>query len=121
MYECDLKAIVGLKMFKKCEEYIDTAKEIRHNKVLQQQVSKCERLMENNSAKKSSHSKQEHSGRYMYDQSSPLPGHSNNNQRKKWVINLSCTPLTPTPSIITEFVLFLRKFQSYIHIYGWTR
>ena len=35
MYECDLKVIVGLEMFKKCEEYIETAKETRHNKVLQ--------------------------------------------------------------------------------------
>ena len=35
MYECDLKVIVGLEMFKKCEEYIETAKEPRHNKVLQ--------------------------------------------------------------------------------------
>ena len=35
MYECDLKVIVGLEMFKKREEYIETAEEIRHNKVLQ--------------------------------------------------------------------------------------
>ena len=35
MYKCDLKYIVGLEMFKVCEEYIDTAKEVRHTKVLQ--------------------------------------------------------------------------------------
>ena len=35
MYECDLKVIVGLEMFKECKENIETAKEIRHNKVLQ--------------------------------------------------------------------------------------
>ena len=63
MYECDLKVIVGLEMFKKCKEYIDTAKEIRHSKVLQWQVSKVERLMEKNSAASSGHSKQEHSHR----------------------------------------------------------
>ena len=35
MYECDFKCIVGLEMFKECEEYIESAKEVRHNKVLQ--------------------------------------------------------------------------------------
>ena len=32
----------------------------------------------------------------MYDQSSPLQDYSDINQRNKWVINLSSTPLTPT-------------------------
>ena len=35
IYECDLKCVVGLEMFKECEEYIEPAKEVRHNKVLQ--------------------------------------------------------------------------------------
>ena len=34
MYECDLKSIVSIEIYKVCEEYIETAKETRHNKVL---------------------------------------------------------------------------------------
>ena len=99
MYKCDLKGIVGVEMYKKCEEYIETAKETRHNKVLQRQVSKFERLIDKNSAESSGHSKKCHSSRYMY-QSEPLQHHSNINQRKKWVINLSDIPLTPTQEVL---------------------
>ena len=49
---------------------------------------------------KSGCSKQNHSDRYMYDQSSPLQDYSDINQRKKWVINLSITPLTPTQEVL---------------------
>ena len=81
-------------MFKGCEEYINTAK------VLQQQVSQFERLIEKNSAKRSGCSKQEHDGRYMYDCSNPFQDHQNINQNKKWGINLSSTPLTPTQEVL---------------------
>ena len=36
----------------------------------------------------------------MYDQSNPLQDHSNTNQRKKWIKNLSSTPLTPTQEVL---------------------
>ena len=82
MYECELKGIVSIEIYKECKEYIETAKETRHNKVLQRQFSKFERLIEKNSAKRSGHSKQCHGSRYMY-QSEPLQKHSNVNQGKK--------------------------------------
>ena len=53
-----------------------------------------------NSAEKSGCSKQDHISRYMYDQSNPLQDHSNTNQRKKWVKNLSSTPLIPTQEVL---------------------
>ena len=66
MYECELKGTVSIEIYKKCEKYIENAKETRCNKVLQRQVSKYERLVEKNSAKKSGQSKQCHSGIYMH-------------------------------------------------------
>ena len=65
------------------------------------------RLVEKNSAEKSGCSKQchsgiyMHSGRYMYQQD-PEVQHDQNtiNQRKKWVINLSDVPLTPTQEVV---------------------
>ena len=69
-------------------------------KVLQQQVSKFERLIEKNSAKRSSCSKQEHSGRYMYDLSNPFEYNQHSNQNKKCVINLSSIPPTPTQVVL---------------------
>ena len=73
-----------MEIYKECEEYIENAKETKHNKVLQRQVSRFERLIEKNSAKKSGHSKQCHSGRYMYQQEpEPLQQHPNIDQRKK--------------------------------------
>ena len=56
MYEDNIKTILGPAMFKHCEKYINTAKHNRHLKMLQQQVSKFERLVQKYSAKKSSHS-----------------------------------------------------------------
>ena len=107
MYECELKGTVSIEIYKECEKYIENAKETRHNKVLQRQVSKCERLSEKNSAKKSGHSKQchssiyMHSGRYMYQQEPELQhGQNTINQKKKWVINLSDVPLTPTGEVV---------------------
>ena len=55
MYENNLNTIVHPGMIKECEDYTDAAKTVRHLKVLQQQVSKFERLIEKNSAKRSSH------------------------------------------------------------------
>ena len=52
MYECELKGTVSIEVYKECEKYIEYAKEIWHNKVLQRQVSKFKRLIEKNSAKK---------------------------------------------------------------------
>ena len=66
MYECELKDTVSQEIYRKCGKYIEYAKEIRHNKVLQRQVSKFERLVQKNSAKRSGHSKQCHSGIYMH-------------------------------------------------------
>ena len=74
MYECELKGTVSIEIYKECEEYVENAKETRHNKVLQRQISKFKRLSEKNSDKKGGHSKQchssiyMHSGRYMYQQ-----------------------------------------------------
>ena len=103
MYECELKGTVSIEIYKECENFIEYAKEIRHNKVLWRQVSKFKRLSEKNSAKKSGHSKQchsgiyMHSGRYMYQQEPELQHDQNTiNQKKKWVINLSDVPITPT-------------------------
>ena len=39
MYECELKGTVSIEIYKECEKYIEHAKETRHNKVLQRQVS----------------------------------------------------------------------------------
>ena len=103
MYECELKGIASIGIYKECEKYIEYAKETRHNKALQRQVSKFERLSEKNSAKKSGHSKQchrgmyLHSGRYMYQQE---PDQNTINQQKKWVINLSDVPLTPAQEAV---------------------
>ena len=66
MYENELKDTVSKEIYQECEVYIENAKETRHNKVLQRQVSKFERLIQKNSAEKSGHSKQCHSGMYMY-------------------------------------------------------
>ena len=46
MYECELKGTVSQEIYRECEKYIEYAKEIRHNKVLQRQVSKFERLVQ---------------------------------------------------------------------------
>ena len=51
----ELKGTVSIEIYKECEKYIEHAKETRHNKVLQRQVSKFKRLYEKNSAKKSGH------------------------------------------------------------------
>ena len=100
-----------------CGKYIKYVKEIRHNKVLQRQVSKFERLVQKNCAKRSGHSKQchssiymhhsryMHSGRYMYQQDTDTDPDAEtdlefSNQRKKWVINLSDVPLTPTQEVV---------------------
>ena len=103
MYECELKGIVSTEIYKECEKYIENAKETSHNKLLQRQVSKFERVTMKNSAEKSGCSKQchsgiyMHSGRYMYQQDLELQhGQNTINQKKKWVINLSDVPLTPT-------------------------
>ena len=118
MYEVELKGTVSKEIYQECEIYIENAKETRHNKVLQRQVSKFERLIQKDSAKKSGHSKQCHSGMYMYRHSSdsgrymyqqdtdtnqvhrpdqdPDPDlHPDQDQKKKWVINLSDVPLSP--------------------------
>ena len=101
MYECELKGTVSIEIYKECEKYIEYAKEISQNKVLQRQASKFKRLSEKNNAKKSGHSKQchsstyMHSSRYMYQQE-PEPQHDQNTIKKKWVINLPDVPLTPT-------------------------
>ena len=106
MYDCELKGIVSIEIYKECEKYIDNAKETRHNKVLQRQVSKFERLSEKNSAEKSGCSKQCHSGiymhrgRYMYQQEPELQHQNTINQKKKCVINLSDVPLTPTEEAV---------------------
>ena len=107
MYENELKGTVSKEILKECEDYIEYAKEIRHNKTLQRQVSKFERLIQKNSAKKGGHSKQCHSGMYMYSSNSgrymyqqgtdqePDQDEYTTNHKKKWVINLSDVPLTP--------------------------
>ena len=110
MYECELKGTVSKEIYKECEEYMEYAKEIRHNKVLQRQVSKFERLLQEISADRSGHSKQCHSGnymhssRYMYQQDPDTdPDHKDgytSNQRKKWVINHSDVPLTATEEVV---------------------
>ena len=66
MYENELKGIISKEIYQECKVYIENDKETRHNKVLQRQVSKFERLIQENSAKKSGCSKQCHSGMYMY-------------------------------------------------------
>ena len=127
MHENELNGTVSKEIYQECEVYIENAKETRHNKVLQRQVSKFQRLIQKNSAKKSGHSKQCHSGiymymhsgnssRYMYQQDTdtnqvhnsrsvqdPDPDPDSHpdqdqdkDQKKKWVINLSDVPLTPT-------------------------
>ena len=122
MYENELKGTVSNEMYKECEKYIEYAKETRHNKVLQRQVSKFERSTqknEKNSAERSGCSKQchsgiyRHSGIYMYQQDTdtdidpeyqntriPYQNIDTNNQRKKWVINLSDVCLTPTQEAV---------------------
>ena len=123
MYECELKGIVGIEIYKECEKYIENAKGTRHNIVLQRQVSKFERLSEKNSAKESGHSKQCHSGiymhnsRYMYQQEPELQNGQNTiNQKTKWVINLSDVSFTPTQEAVAvtpknlpilEYITFL--------------
>ena len=106
MYECEQKGTVSIEIYKECEEYMENAKETRHKKVLQRQVSNFDRLVEKNSAKKSGHSKQCHSGiymnsgRYMYQQGPDQNDQNTINQKKKWVISLSDVPLTPTQKAV---------------------
>ena len=93
MYECELKVTVSKEIYKECKKYMEYARETRHNKVLQRQVSKFERLIQKNNVKRSDHSKQCHSGnymhssRYMYQQDPDTdPDHIDEyttNQRKK--------------------------------------
>ena len=122
MYENELNGTVSKGIYKECEDYIEYAKETRHNKVLQRQVSKFERLIQKISAEKSGHSKQCHSSMYMYSGNSSRYMHQqqdtdtdtdqdrdtnqvhdsdpDQDQKKKWVINLSDVPLTPTQEAV---------------------
>ena len=111
MYENELKGTVSKEIYQECGVYIENAKETRHNKVLQRQVSKFERLIQKNSAKKSGCSKQCHSGmymymysgnssRYMYQQDTDTNKVQDQDQKKKWVINLLDVPLTPTQEAV---------------------
>ena len=109
IYENELKGTVSKEIYQECEDYIEYGKETRHNKVLQRQVSKFERLIQKNSAEKSGCSKQHHSGMYMYSGNSSRYMYQqqdtdtnqvqdpdlDQDQKKKWVINLSDVPLTP--------------------------
>ena len=52
MYECELKGTVCIEIYKECEECMENAKKTRHNKVLQRQVSKFERLVEKKQCQK---------------------------------------------------------------------
>ena len=83
MYENNLNTIVGPGMFKQCEDYINTSKEVRNFTVLQQQVSKFERLIERSSAKRSGYSKQDHTCGYMYDHSNQCHQDSMNQNKNK--------------------------------------
>ena len=118
MYENELIGTVSNEMYKECEDYIEYAKETRHNKVLQRQVSKFERLIQKNSVKKSGCSKQCHSRMYMYSSNSSrymyqqqdTDTDQDTNQvpdpdqdpdlKKKSGINLSDVPLTPTQETV---------------------
>ena len=76
MHDINLKTILGPVMFIHCENCINTGKEVRHLKVLQWQVSKFERLVRRySSSERSGHSRQDHSGRYIYGYSNPYQYH----------------------------------------------
>ena len=86
MYEKQLREILqdDQIMWNACKEEVLKRKEVRHQKVLKRQISKFERLIQEQK-------KQEQGGRSNIDDCTNLGQEKIN---KKWVINLSSIPLT---------------------------
>ena len=90
MYENQLKQLISQEMWDLCMAEIHRVKELSHVKVMNRQISKFEKLLQQNNCKdQCGHSKHDQNGWSNQDGleiTTIVP--------KKWVINLSSTPPT---------------------------
>ena len=91
MYENWLTHLISQEMYELCMAEIDRVKELRHVKMMNRQMSKFEKLLQQKNFKdQSGHSK--HCIQNGYSSQEHLE--TIESTQKKWVINLSNTPLT---------------------------
>ena len=91
MYQSELKELIDQEMWNASIAEIERRKELRHRRVMERQISKFNRLFGEKIHKdQGGHSKQQ-SDHSTSNQQGP---EMNNTIQKKWVINLSSSPLT---------------------------
>ena len=89
MYQNELKDLINQEMWNACVAEIERVKELRHRTVMEGQISKFNKLLLGKNCKDLGGHSNHPSGHS--NQQGP---EMNKNRVKKWVINLSSTPLT---------------------------
>ena len=89
MYQNECKDLIDQEMWNACVTEIERVKELRHGTVMERQISEFNKLLLGKNCKDQGGHSNHPSG--CSNQQGP---EMNKNRVKKWVINLSCTPLT---------------------------
>ena len=95
MYQHDLKQQLEQQWWEECKLEINKVKERRHNTVLERQTKKFTKLLKERVQEKEKHwERHSYNGRTSHNSRTNRIESSLSNPDKKWVINLSNTPLT---------------------------
>ena len=95
MYQHDLKQQLEQQWWEECKLEINKVKERRHNTVLERQTKKFTKLLKERDQEKEKHwERHSYNGRTSHNSRTNRIESSLSNPDKKWVINLSNTPLT---------------------------
>ena len=95
MYQHDLKQQLEQQWWEECKLEINKVKERRHNTVLERQTKKFTKLLKERDQEKEKHrERHSYNGRTSHISCTNSIESSLSNPDKKWVINLSNTPLT---------------------------